>query len=92
MNLNEPTLVWGVATTSTAITNSLFTDETFTFKKGAEAFIENAGESIEVRDLLPVLLRVRYELCDDVQADALDVKQVAWLQARALKVRSVSPR
>ena len=81
LNLNKPTLMWGVAHESTSITGSLFTAELFTFKYLADAYIEEVRNELEDAGigLFPVLIETVATVCGDDVAAAYDAEQVAWL-------------
>ena len=102
MQINEPQKYWGVAHWGTGQTGMLFTDELFTFKKGAEAFIQRLHDArseanstpLDVDYARPVLLNVTVTICTDQEAVEHHEQQIHWLEndspsARA-KVKQVS--
>jgi len=87
LSLQEPEFRWGVACWQTKITGRLFTEEFFTFKKGAEEYISKTKEHFAAEnnpmaadDMFPVLLKVSTAICSDEDTSAYDAEQTVWLE------------
>ena len=87
LSIQEPELRWGIAGWQTKLTGRLFTEEFFTFRKEADAFIEKTkalfadeGTPMNADDMFPVLLKVSTAICSDDEMSAYDAEQAAWLE------------
>ena len=87
LSVQEPEFRWGVAGWQTQITGRLFTDEVFTFRKGAEDFIGKAkalfaSENRPIADdeMFPVLLKVSTSICSEEETMSYDREQKDWLE------------
>lgn len=88
--INKPVLMWGISRDSVSMTDRLFDDQLFVFKRDALAQIETYGqlwrdEGQQIRPLFPVLVSVTTTLCGADQAAKHDAEQTAWLEARRKK-------
>ena len=87
LSIQEPEFQWGIAGWQTKLTGRLFTEEMFTFKKEAEAYIEkmkdcsaDEGAPMKDGDMYPVLLKVSISICSEEETNAYDAEQSAWLE------------
>lgn len=87
LSIKEPEFRWGVASWATDVTGRLYTEDFFTFRKDAEAYIEKTkaffaseGKTTADDDMFPVLLKVVTSICTDEETIDYANEQSAWLE------------
>ena len=87
LSIKEPEFRWGVASWATDVTGRLYTEDFFTFRKDAEAYIEKTkaffaseGKTTADDDMFPVLLKVVTSICADEETVAYANEQAEWLE------------
>lgn len=87
LSIKEPYLRWGISGWQTAITGRLFTEELFTFKAGADTYIDKAkaffaseGRPMADDEMFPVLIKFSASICSDEETNSYANKQAEWLE------------
>lgn len=87
LSIKEPEFRWGIASWATDLTGRLYTEDSFTFKKEAETYIENTkaflsseGKPTSDDDMFPVLLKISASICSVDEMNAYAQEQTDWLE------------